>query len=58
MKKNSIFLCKRMKLFTYLCEKGFVPYKTAKDENNPKYTVWMYNRSDRLNAAIEEYFNR
>ena len=50
------YVCKRMRLYNYLSDKGFVFYKACRDKFNPKYTVWLYEWSEKLEAAVNEYY--
>ena len=45
-----------MRLYNYLSDKGFVFYKACRDKFNPKYTVWLYEWSEELEAAVNEYY--
>lgn len=50
------YVCKRMRLYNYLSDKGFVFYKACRDKFNPEYTVWLYEWSEELEAAVSEYY--
>ena len=51
-----MYVCRRMKLCSFLLSKGFKYEKTEKDKFNDKYTVWIFQSSPELRLAIEEYY--
>lgn len=57
MNHGPIFTCKRLRLLSYLKEKGFLPYATIPDSSNPRYNVWLFANSPALERAIDSYFN-
>jgi hypothetical protein len=50
------FVCKRIRLFSFLSEKGFVPLTTDKDKYNNNFLVWIYLETPQLLKAIDEYY--
>jgi hypothetical protein len=42
-------------MLSYLREKGFIPYATIPDINNPKYYNWRFKNTPELKEAIDEY---
>lgn len=50
------YVCKRMRMYTFLTKKGFEPYKTCVDKFNCNRLVWLYDDSDELQQAITEYY--
>lgn len=50
------YVCRRMKLMSYLTKKGFMFTATLPDMHNPKYHVWLYEDSEELRAVVEEYY--
>jgi len=52
-----LYVCRRIRLLSYLQGKGFNFIKTEPDKNNPKYTVWLFVETDDLRSAVEEYYN-
>lgn len=52
------YACKRLRLLSFLKERGFMPYETVPDVNNPKFNVWLFHNSPELREAVEEYFNK
>ena len=50
------YVCKRLRLYNYLSDHGFVFYRACRDKFNPKYTVWLYTWSEELEKAVSEYY--
>lgn len=49
------FICKRLRLFTYLTEKGFTPTEVLPDSQNPKFNVFLFDETPELTAAVVQY---
>ena len=49
------YVCYRPRLCRYLMERGFTPYRTAPDKRNPRYTVWLFEHTPELAAAVLDY---
>ena len=58
VKHGEVYRCKRYKLLTYLRNKGFIPFQTVPEFENPKYLNWLFKNSSELEDAINEYFNQ
>ena len=54
--ENQYYICKRMRMMSYLVEKGFVYEKTIPDMTNPKFKCWLFRSSTELQKAIDDYF--
>lgn len=53
------YVCKRMRLLTYLKSKGYEPFLTVPDRWNPEYNVWLFDLTQRgFLDAIDEYFEK
>lgn len=52
------YTCKRLRLLSFLKQRGFMPYETVPDVNNPAFNVWLFHNSPELREAVEEYFNK
>ena len=50
------FQCKRLRLCTYLMDRGFSPVQTVPDEQNPKFSVFLFDETPELTAAVTRYF--
>lgn len=51
------YVCRRPRLCRYLMNCGFAPYQTTADRNNPRYTVWLFEHTPGLAAAVLDYFS-
>lgn len=51
-----MYVCRRMKLCSYLLSQGFKYVKVEKDKFNEKYNVWIFESSPELRCAIESYY--
>lgn len=56
MYKSQYFTCRRLRMVEWLRSKGFLPFTTIPDIKNPVYSVWLYDRTPELEAAVTEYF--
>lgn len=54
-RKSNFYVCKRMRMLEFLKKKGYLPVRTEPDIYNPKYNVWIFENSEGLADAIEEY---
>lgn len=52
------FVCTRMRLCHYLMNKGFLPYEVKPDEKNPRYSIYLFEESPALAAAVSQYIHR
>ena len=43
MERYNTYTCKRMRLLTFLMDKGFMPFVTLPDKDNPSYRVWKFH---------------
>lgn len=53
--KAGMFVCIRMRMLSYLAERGFTPLFAAPDKHSPGRIVWFFQRTPELNAVIDEY---
>ena len=52
-----MYVCRRMKLCSFLLKKGFKYEKVIQDRDNPRYNCWLFKQSPELRNAIEEYYS-
>lgn len=52
-----MYVCRRMKLCSFLLKKGFQYEKVVQDKYNPNYNCWLFVSSPELRNAIEEYYS-
>lgn len=53
---NNMRVVKRIKLANYLHEHGIDFEYSRVDYKNPKYKVFIYERTDELDKLIEQYY--
>lgn len=56
--RNDYYVCKRLRLCHFLLMKGFNFDSYRPDKYNPKYLVWLFKNSDKLQSAVSEYYER
>ncbi len=57
MKHGPTFCVKRLKMLTYLVNRGFTQYEVIPDPTSSKgYNWFVFKNSDELEEAITEYF--
>ncbi len=56
--KGEYYTCKRLRLLQFLKERGFLPYMTLPDVDNPKFNIWRFKNSPELESALDEWFNK
>lgn len=54
--KKRTYVCKRLRLATYLVERGFKPYQITPDRDNPMFDVYLFDASLLLYRAVTEFF--
>lgn len=52
------FVCKRLRLCNYLMDRGFFPYRVEPDKDNPSYSVYLFEETTALTAAVVRYFSK
>lgn len=52
------YVCKRIRLYNYLSERGVYPIEHKVDKDNPKFYVWFYKSTEELGKLINSYYNR
>lgn len=57
-KQNDYYVCKRLRLCHFLLMKGFNFDSYRPDKYNPKFLVWIFKNSDKLQQAVSEYYSR
>lgn len=52
-----MYVCRKMRMCSFLLKNGF-QYETERaDRNDPKRRVWLFKSSPELYNAIEEYYS-
>ena len=57
LKYGEYYTCKRLRLLSFLKQRGFTEWTTIPDFSNPKYNLWITKNSPQLEAAVDEYFS-
>lgn len=50
------YVCRSMRLLTYLLKKGYIYIRVDKDRKNPKYHVWLFEDTPELREEIDRYY--
>lgn len=56
--KANLYVCRKMRLCSYLLNHGFMYEREDVNINNPTKKVWLFKDNDKLRNAIEDYYNR
>lgn len=51
------FLCNRLRMYTYLVDRGFSPAQVLPDADNPRYKMFLFDETPELTAAVMQYFS-
>ena len=51
------YVCRKIRLCTYLIEKGFMYLEEKPNVFDPKRKVWVFEETIDLRNAIEEYYS-
>ncbi len=59
--KRNIFLskgyvCRKIRLYNFLLERGFKPIQVRPDKDYAKRLVWIFNDTTALRNAVEDYY--
>lgn len=59
MKQTSTeyYICKRMRLLSFLIKRGFEVIETIPDANNPSFNCWLFVKTPELMTAVNEYYS-
>lgn len=58
MTNKKTFVCNRARMFSFLRERGFKPYKIAPDRKNPRYSVFLFDMTPELGDAVLDYISK
>lgn len=50
------FCCRRLRLYSYLKERGFLPQRIQPDPDNPRYHYYYYRRTPEFEKVLHRYF--
>ena len=51
------YVCRKIRLYQFLTDNGFVPYKTCADKFDCTRLVWLYEDSSMLRECVEKYYS-
>ena len=52
-----MYICRKLRLYVYLTQRGFKYELEKEDRDNPNYKVWIYKETPELRLAIEDYYS-
>ena len=52
-----MYVCRKIRLCSYLLSKGFKYEREDIDVRNPERKVWLFKDSEQLRTAIEDYYS-
>jgi len=55
MNYENYYVCKTIRLLTYLIKNDLVLKKVVDDKDNAKYKVFLFEDSEKLRQALEKY---
>lgn len=50
------YVCRKIRLYSFLLDKGHKLVQVRPDRDFPKRLVWIFNDTEELRADIEEYY--
>ena len=50
------FVCRKLRLLSYLMDAGFQPYAIEPSYQNPKQSVFLFEETPALKAVVTRYF--
>ena len=53
----STFVCTKFRLCKYLLDRNIIPYASVPDKFNPGYSVYLFEETEKLKAAVSQYVN-
>lgn len=55
-KKTDVYVCRKLFLYYFLTEQGFVPFANRPDKFDCRKRVWLYEDSQEIRAAVEDFY--
>ena len=53
---ENVYICRKMKLYSYLVSNGFAPFAVRQDKYCHERVVWIFNNTDELQKAVSDYY--
>lgn len=57
MEKKQYYTCTKLRLYNYLVNHGEVPAERRVDKFNPKFFIWLFPNTERVNELVTAYYN-
>ena len=57
MENETMYVCRKIRLCSFLLKKGFEYEIEREDRNNSERKVWLFRSTPELYNAIEEYYS-
>ena len=57
MNQKEYYTCTKSRLYSYLVEHGEMPVMRRIDRYNPKFFVWLFPNTDRVNELVKDYYD-
>lgn len=51
------YVCRKIRLYSYLTELGFKPYRVVPDMYDSDRLVWLYEDTEEIRDAVESYYS-
>lgn len=51
------YVCRKLYLYYYLTQEGFIPKTTRPDKYDCKKLVWLYDDTQDLRSAVERFYS-
>lgn len=51
------YVCRKLYLYYYLTQEGFVPVATRPDKYDCKKIVWLYNDTPDVRSAVDRFYS-
>ena len=52
------YVCRKIYMYNFLTARGFEPFAVQPDKYDCHRLIWLYEDTDKLRDAIEEYYNQ
>lgn len=53
-----MYICKKLRIKTFLESRGFKCVSSMPDRNNPQYSVFMFDKTQALMDCVNEYYSQ
>lgn len=56
IKNKEIYFCTKLRILRALTSAGFRPFATMPDKRDHRLTVWLFDRTEEFNTALDGYY--